>query len=86
MRTTLTLDPDVAERLRQELRRTGKGLKAVVNEALRRGLGTGSKPVRPPHFVVTPHAFGVRPGVDLDRINQLVDELEAGDARRRLRP
>jgi hypothetical protein len=85
MRTTLTLDPDVAERLRQELRRTGKGLKAVVNEALRRGLGTGSKPVRPPRFVVTPHAFGVRPGVDLDRINQLVDELEAGDARRRLR-
>jgi len=39
MRTTLTLDPDVAERLRQRVRRTGQGLKTVVNEALRLGLG-----------------------------------------------
>ena len=30
MRTTLTLDPDVAARLRQEIRRSGKGLKTVV--------------------------------------------------------
>jgi hypothetical protein len=27
MRTTLSLDPDVAERLAQEIRRTGKGMK-----------------------------------------------------------
>ena len=85
MRTTLTLDADVAERLRQEVRRTGKGLKAVVNEALRRGLGGGGKPARRSLFEVRPHAFGVRPGVDLDRVNQLVDELEAVETGRRLR-
>jgi BrnA antitoxin of type II toxin-antitoxin system len=85
MRTTLTLDADVAERLRQEVRRTGKGLKTVVNEALRRGLGGGGKPARRPRFEVRPHAFGVRPGVDLDRVNQLVDELEAAETARRLR-
>jgi hypothetical protein len=83
MRTTLTLDADVAERLRQEVRRTGKGLKTVVNEALRRGLGGSAKPARRPRFQVTPHAFGVRPGVDLDRVNQLVDELEAAETGRR---
>ncbi len=85
MRTTLTLDADVSERLRQEVRRTGKGLKAVVNDALRRGLGGGAKPARRPRFEVRPHAFGVRPGVDLDRMNQLVDELEAAEAAHRVR-
>lgn len=86
MRTTLTLDPDVAERLRQEMRRSGKGLKALVNEAMRLGLGVAGKRVRPPRFAVRPHAFGFRPGVDLDRLNQLSDELEAREAVRKLTP
>ncbi len=85
MRTTLTLEPDVAERLRQEIRRTGKGLKAVVNEALRRGLGAAGKPSRPPRFEVKAHPFGVRPGFDLDRMNQLADELEVAEVARKLR-
>jgi len=37
MRTTLTLDDDVAVRL-ERLRRKGRTLKEVVNEALRAGL------------------------------------------------
>ena len=37
MRTTLTLDDDVAVRL-ERLRRQGRTLKEVVNEALRAGL------------------------------------------------
>ena len=77
MRTTLTLEPDVAARLKQEIRRTGVGLKTLVNEALRLGLGLSGKPSKTPHFVVEPHGFGFKPGVDLDRMNQLVDELEA---------
>jgi hypothetical protein len=76
MRTTLTLDRDVAEQLEKEMRRTGRGLKATVNEALRRGLGAGRGQVRVPRFRVQPHGFGPRPGVDLDRMNQLADELE----------
>ncbi len=83
MRTTLTLDRDVAERLRAEMRRTGKGLKAVVNQALRAGLGLASKAARTPRFVVRPHAFGFKPGIDLDRLNQLVDELEAHEIARK---
>ena len=84
MRTTLTIEPDVAARLRQEIRRSGKGLKALVNEALRLGLGLSGKPVRPPHFEVRPHAFGFKPGVDLDRMNQIVDELDSDETARKL--
>lgn len=80
MRTTLTLDPDVARQLEKEMRRTGKGLKAAVNDAIRRGLRVAgsSEPATP--FVVRPRPMGVRPGIDLDRINQLVDELDAVEA------
>lgn len=85
MRTTLTLDRDVAERLAREMRRTGKGLKATVNDALRKGLNIAGKAARSPRFQVQPHAFGVRPGVDLDRVNQLVDELDVEQALLKLR-
>ena len=86
MRTTLTLEPEVAERVRNEMRRTGKAMKAVVNEALALGLGMAGKRARTPRFEVRPHAFGFKPGVDLDRLNQLADELEAEQAARKLRP
>jgi hypothetical protein len=79
MRTTLTLDPDVARRLEAELKRSGEGMKAVVNRALRVGLGMTDKPVKPGPFSVEPHRFGFLPGTDLDRLNQLADELEAED-------
>ena len=75
MRTTLTLDPDVAEQIRREMKHQGKGLKAIVNEALRRGLRLQTTSKGKP-FQVEAHNFGVLPGVDLDRMNQLVDELE----------
>ena len=83
MRTTLTLDPDVAQLLQHEVRRTNRGMKAVVNDALRRGLGTLGKPPRHSRYKVEPHAFGFRAGIDQDRLNQLVDELEAEEIRQR---
>ncbi len=74
MRTTLTLDADVARLLRREIRRTDSSMKAVVNDALRLGLGMRSEPAP---YRVEPHAFEFKPGIDGDRLNQLVDELEA---------
>jgi hypothetical protein len=84
MRTTLTLDRDVADSLKKEMRRTGQGLKTTINEALRRGLRLSRRVARPPRFEVRPHALGIRPGVDPDRLNQLVDELESEHAVRKL--
>ena len=78
MRTTLTLDEDVAKQLRELSRRSGESFKEVVNTTLRRGLG-GEKAVRRlPRFEVKPKACGFRPGVDVLRLNQLNDELELG--------
>jgi hypothetical protein len=85
MRTTLTLDSDVAEGLAREMQRSGRGLKATINDALRRGLRLGAQPPKPRRFAVQPQALGVKPGIDLDRMNQLVDELEAENAAARLR-
>lgn len=77
MRTTLTLDPDVAERLERAVRGSGKGLKATVNEALRMGLGMVEKPPKPPRFKIRAFVDGLQPGIDPDRMNQLLDDLEA---------
>lgn len=38
MRTTLTLDEDISQRLQAESRRTGRSFKEIVNEYLRIGL------------------------------------------------
>lgn len=84
MRTTLTLERDVAEGLEKEMRRTGKGLKATINDALRRGLRIGGRPRKAPRFEVQPRALGLKPGIDPDRLNQLVDELDVEEAARRL--
>lgn len=79
MRTTLTVDPDVEQLLKREMRRTNKSMKFVVNNALRVGLGMRSKSPRVPPFKVESHAFGFKPGIDADRLNQLVDEMEADE-------
>jgi hypothetical protein len=77
MRTTLTIDDDLAGLLKRRARELGLPFKEVVNRTLRVGLGEQAKPRRhvPPKII--PHAFGFRPGIDLDKLNQLVDELES---------
>jgi len=81
----VTLDPDVAARVRQEMRRTGDGLKAVINRVLRLGLGVSGKPPARRRFEVQPHRFGFKPGIDLDRLNQLVDELDIEQTAQKMR-
>ncbi len=78
MRTTLTLDDDLAEALARMARRDGRSFKDVVNDTLRRGLQTGARPAEPDRaaFVVQPEACGFLPGIDPLRLNQLVDQME----------
>ncbi len=76
VRTTLTIDDDLAGILRRKARELDKPFKELVNAALRKGLSE-NLPERPHRVVVRPHDFGVpKAGVDMDRLNQLVDELE----------
>ncbi len=80
MRTTLTLDDDVARQLRQRARGVRGGFKRVVNETLRRGLAAGDKPLPAPEpFVVRATSCGFLPGVDHLRLNQLVDEEDTAE-------
>jgi hypothetical protein len=46
MRTTLTLEPDVAAAIKALRRRTGATHKEIVNDALRRGLLLAEKPTK----------------------------------------
>ena len=78
MRTTLTLDEDVAERLKTEARRSGKPFRTVVNECLRLGLSSRPKGRRQgPPFVVRARDLGaLRPGLSLDNIGDLLEAAE----------
>jgi hypothetical protein len=51
MRTTLTLDPDVAALVRRALKGGDRSLKDVVNDALRRGLQEEQPAARPPYRI-----------------------------------
>lgn len=73
MRTTLTIDDDIARKLKERARREKKSFKETVNEALQRGLGSISPPAE---FVIVPHDSGFVAGIDPNRLNQLADELE----------
>jgi hypothetical protein len=81
VRTTLTLEDDVAARLRAEARRTGRPFKTLVNEALRAGLL--QKRVSPKQqFTIESHNFGgLHPGVSLDNIGELLERIEGPDYR-----
>lgn len=79
MRTTLTLDDDLAEALNRAARLTGRSFKAVVNDTLRRGLaqsGSGTAGLEP--FVVEPQSCGWMPGIDPLRFNQA--EVHSNDS------
>ncbi len=76
MRTTLTLDPDVARMLEEEAHRQRKPFKQVVNEAIRRGLAPRAAGKRPAPYRVSPHRTTLRPGIDAEGLNRLADELE----------
>ena len=78
MRTTLSLDDDVAAKLRDLAHRRKRPFKEVVNEVLRRGLAAQaprSEASRPFRVEIFRSAF--RPGIDPLKLNQLNDELEA---------
>lgn len=82
MRTTVTLDEDVAAKLRSEARRSGKPFKQALNEALRRGLLENKRGSIRRAFRVKARDLGrVRPGISLDDIGGLLDRLE-GERRR----
>ncbi len=76
MRTTLTLEEDVAAKIEQEMRRSGKSLKQIVNEHLRLAFNTRREQPSSRRFVVRPQRMGSVPGLNYDNIGELLEQLE----------
>ena len=77
MRTTLTLDDDVAAKLRAESRRTGRPFKEIVNETLRSGLASRHVVARRRTFKIAARDLGnLRPGLCLDNVTELIEQAE----------
>lgn len=77
MRTTLTLDDDIAAKLEAEARRSGLSFKETVNTILRIGLAArrGRLPRQP--FKVKPLAVElIDKNLDFDNIEELLDAIE----------
>ena len=81
MRTTLTLDDDVAAKLRDEMSRSQRSMKEVLNTFLRRGLETPRDEDLATPFRVDARPMGLRDGIDLDDISGLLDRLDGAGSR-----
>jgi hypothetical protein len=76
VRTTLTIDDDIAVLVKQEVRRTGDSFKGTVNRLLRRGLMVKDKNTQRAPFEVTPLFMGLHPGQSYDNIEALLEVLD----------
>ena len=77
MRTTLTIDDDIADALRESARLPDLPFKQVVNDALRRGMSPGTREAPSPEYRVVPRHSGFVPGIDPLKLNQINDQLDA---------
>ena len=81
VRTTLTLEDDVAGKLQAEMRRSGKGMKELVNEYLRQALNAKKKGPQIKPFRVRPVNMGTIPGLNYDNISELLEQAEGHEHR-----
>lgn len=82
MRTTVTLEDDLAETLRQQAHERDVPFKRVLNDAIRIGLSSSARSPKP--FRMKPSDMGIRPGIDLIKANQLAADLEDEEIIRKL--
>jgi hypothetical protein len=82
MRTTVTLDPDVAAKLKSYARERGISFKQALNQAVRAGLGASRRSAR--RFEQYTQPMGLRPGFDLDKALKLAAALEDEEIVRKL--
>jgi hypothetical protein len=80
VRTTLSLDDDVARLLEKETRQSGASFKEVVNHLLRLGLMASKQLPRKP-FTVKPWNMAPPPGLNFDNVEELLDALEGPERR-----
>jgi hypothetical protein len=87
MRTTIRLDNGLLNQARQEARRRGETLTALIEEGLRRELARSKVSSARPKVVlpVSDHVGGLMPGVDIANSAALLEIMEEGVPLRKLR-
>ena len=82
MRTTLTIDDDVAALLEKENRRAGEPMKQTVNRILLAGLMHATNPPKPKRFVVKPiQGMSLPSEWTSGSVQELIDMVEGSNAR-----
>ena len=81
MRTTLNLDEDVLAQAKRLAAKTKRPFREVVNEALRSGLRGAAGAAATRAYRTSPHNLGLRPGLSLDNIAELLAQVEGEDHR-----
>lgn len=82
MRTTLTIDEDVAFRLKKAQEDDPKrSFKELINETLRRGLGTQDSVSPKKRFKVKSFKIGLRKDLNFDNIEEVLDIIEGPNRR-----
>jgi len=76
VRTTLTIDDDVASLLERERRRTGEPLKLAVNRLLRSGLEQAAAPSKLKPFRVKPFKTNLPERWTSGCVQELLDMLD----------
>jgi hypothetical protein len=76
VRTTITLDEDVARHITQRMRETGASFKETVNDVLRLGLIEARNPSPAKPFQVKARSLGLREGLSYDNVEDLLDQLD----------
>jgi len=79
MRTTVTLEPELVAKLKELAHRRRASFKDTLNDVVRRGLTMQRPRGHSDRFVVKPHAGGFRPGIDPEKLNQLLDDLDVDE-------
>jgi hypothetical protein len=79
MRTTLTLDSDVAAKVKRGAKKLGKPMKELINDALRIGLDSVLNPPAAKPYHTNPRPMGLRPGLSYDNIAELLAIAEGED-------
>jgi hypothetical protein len=84
MRTTVTLDDDVAVKLKRLARERDISFKEALNSSVRSGIERGEAKPRP-YRLPPAKRMGARPGVNLVKALQLAGEIEDAETIRKLR-
>ncbi|MEM0966390.1 MAG: DUF2191 domain-containing protein [Verrucomicrobiota bacterium] len=81
MRTTLTIEPDVAEKAKLATQTTGMTFKELINEALRCGIDQVTAPRPSRRYRTKARSLGLKRGLNYDNVADLLAQTEREDYR-----